>query len=42
MVHVGYDDADHGSASSARSPHHARLHGCTIEDHCLVGDQRRW
>jgi carbonic anhydrase/acetyltransferase-like protein (isoleucine patch superfamily) len=36
MVHVGYGDATTvGEFCSVA--HHATLHGCTIEDHCLVG-----
>ena len=36
MVHVGYDDPTTiGEFCSVA--HHAIAHGCTIEDHCLVG-----
>jgi carbonic anhydrase/acetyltransferase-like protein (isoleucine patch superfamily) len=36
MVHVGYDDPTRiGDFCSIA--HHATVHGCTIEDHCLVG-----
>ncbi len=36
MVHVGYD---HGTKVGAfcSITHHATIHGCTIEDECLVG-----
>lgn len=36
MVHVGYEDPTHiGDFCSIT--HHATVHGCTIEDHCLIG-----
>jgi carbonic anhydrase/acetyltransferase-like protein (isoleucine patch superfamily) len=36
MVHVGYGDATRiGEFCSVA--HHATVHGCTIEDHCLIG-----
>jgi carbonic anhydrase/acetyltransferase-like protein (isoleucine patch superfamily) len=36
MVHVGYDDPTViGDCCSIT--HHATIHGCTIEDHCLIG-----
>jgi carbonic anhydrase/acetyltransferase-like protein (isoleucine patch superfamily) len=36
MVHVGYDDpTEIGQFCSIT--HHATIHGCTIEDHCLIG-----
>ncbi len=36
MVHVGYGDATTiGEFCSVA--HHATLHGCAIEDHCLIG-----
>jgi carbonic anhydrase/acetyltransferase-like protein (isoleucine patch superfamily) len=36
MVHVGYDDPTTvGEFCSVA--HHSTIHGCTIEDHCLVG-----
>jgi carbonic anhydrase/acetyltransferase-like protein (isoleucine patch superfamily) len=36
MVHVGYGDATTiGEFCSVA--HHATVHGCTIEDHCLIG-----
>ena len=36
MVHVGYGDATEiGEFCSIA--HHATIHGCRIEDHCLVG-----
>jgi carbonic anhydrase/acetyltransferase-like protein (isoleucine patch superfamily) len=36
MVHVGYGDPTRiGEFCSIA--HHATVHGCTIEDHCLVG-----
>jgi carbonic anhydrase/acetyltransferase-like protein (isoleucine patch superfamily) len=36
MVHVGYGDATEiGEFCSVA--HHATVHGCTIEDHCLIG-----
>ncbi len=36
MIHVGYDDPTLiGEFCSIT--HHATIHGCTIEDHCLVG-----
>ncbi len=36
MVHVGYDNATEiGDFCSIA--HHATVHGCRIEDHCLVG-----
>ncbi|MGH0031800.1 MAG: gamma carbonic anhydrase family protein [Myxococcota bacterium] len=36
MVHVGYDDpVKVGDFCSIT--HHTTIHGCTIEDHCLVG-----
>ena len=36
MVHVGYDDAT-TVGEFCSIAHHATVHGCTIEDHCLVG-----
>jgi carbonic anhydrase/acetyltransferase-like protein (isoleucine patch superfamily) len=36
MVHVGYDDPTTIGAFCSVA-HHATVHGCTIEDHCLVG-----
>lgn len=36
MVHVGYDHPTHiGEFCSIT--HHTTLHGCCIEDHCLIG-----
>ena len=36
MVHIGYDHATHvGDFCSIT--HHATIHGCTIEDDCLIG-----
>jgi carbonic anhydrase/acetyltransferase-like protein (isoleucine patch superfamily) len=36
MVHIGYDDPTLiGDFCSIT--HHATVHGCTIEDHCLIG-----
>ena len=36
MVHVGYADPTRiGEFCSVA--HHATIHGCTIEDHCLIG-----
>lgn len=36
MVHVGYDDPTSIGAFCSVA-HHATVHGCTIEDHCLIG-----
>lgn len=36
MVHVGYD-APTRVGEFCSITHHATIHGCTIEDHCLVG-----
>jgi carbonic anhydrase/acetyltransferase-like protein (isoleucine patch superfamily) len=36
MVHVGYDDPT-VIGDFCSITHHATVHGCTIEDHCLVG-----
>jgi len=36
MVHVGYEDAT-TIGDFCSITHHATVHGCTIEDHCLVG-----
>ncbi|HXK21312.1 MAG TPA: gamma carbonic anhydrase family protein, partial [Myxococcota bacterium] len=36
MVHVGYDDPT-TIGEFCSIAHHATVHGCTIEDHCLVG-----
>jgi len=36
MVHVGYDAPTHVGEFCSIT-HHATIHGCTIEDHCLVG-----
>lgn len=36
MIHVGFDEPTHiGEFCSIT--HHVTVHGCTIEDHCLVG-----
>jgi carbonic anhydrase/acetyltransferase-like protein (isoleucine patch superfamily) len=36
MIHVGYDDPT-VIGEFCSITHHAIVHGCTIEDHCLVG-----
>jgi carbonic anhydrase/acetyltransferase-like protein (isoleucine patch superfamily) len=36
MVHVGYEEPTRVGAFCSIT-HHATVHGCTIEDHCLVG-----
>ena len=36
MVHVGYDDPT-VIGDFCSITHHATVHGCVIEDHCLVG-----
>lgn len=36
MVHVGYDDPT-VIGDFCSIAHHATVHGCTIEDHCLIG-----
>jgi carbonic anhydrase/acetyltransferase-like protein (isoleucine patch superfamily) len=36
MVHVGYGDPT-AVGEFCSVAHHATLHGCTIEDHCLIG-----
>ena len=36
MVHVGYEDAT-TVGEDCSVAHHATVHGCTIEDHCLIG-----
>lgn len=36
MVHVGYDDPT-TIGEFCSIAHHATVHGCTIEDHCLIG-----
>jgi len=36
MVHVGYDHPTRIGAFCSIT-HHSTVHGCTIEDHCLIG-----
>ena len=36
MVHVGFDDPT-VIGEFCSIAHHATVHGCTIEDHCLIG-----
>lgn len=36
MVHVGYDDPT-TVGEFCSIAHHATVHGCTVEDHCLIG-----
>ena len=36
MIHVGYGEASRVGEFCSIT-HHATLHGCTIEDHCLIG-----
>jgi len=36
MVHIGYDDPT-VVGDFCSITHHTTIHGCTIEDHCLVG-----
>lgn len=38
MLHVGFDDAV-SIGDFCSITHHATLHGCKIEDHCLIGIQ---
>ena len=36
MVHIGYDDPT-TIGDFCTIAHHTTIHGCTIEDHCLIG-----
>lgn len=38
MLHVGYDDSV-SVGDFCSITHHATLHGCRVEDHCLIGIQ---